>query len=236
MKRRSLLVCIAADGIYLQPMPILSRKTIEREGVEQGISEAMCKMVYQEHGCISTGLFEEWYWEVFFPEVQRPREISGYSGDAVLIIDGLTCHESNGFENDCLDNGVCTKLLPSQSRVDMKINVSRIHRPAGLSRPSKQIVRVLAELQVTLLPPTTIHAFAEAGIQARYSTERRCLMCLMGSATVRCVRRVEDEMEDPAECSDRNQLRQRLHITETAPSNVGDLFPLISHRHTLSPR
>jgi hypothetical protein len=41
------------------PMLILPRKTIEREIVEQEISEAMCKMMYQEYGFISTGLFEE---------------------------------------------------------------------------------------------------------------------------------------------------------------------------------
>jgi hypothetical protein len=58
-KRSSLLVCISVDGTYLKLMLILPWKTIEREVVEQGISEVMYKMVYQEYGFISTGLFEE---------------------------------------------------------------------------------------------------------------------------------------------------------------------------------
>jgi hypothetical protein len=68
-------------------MLILPRKTIEWEIVEQRISKAICKMVYEEHEFISTAVFEEWCWEGFFPEIQRRQEISGYSGDAVLIID-----------------------------------------------------------------------------------------------------------------------------------------------------
>jgi hypothetical protein len=47
-KRSSLLVCIAADGTHLKPLLILPRKTIEPEVLEQGITESMCKMVYQD--------------------------------------------------------------------------------------------------------------------------------------------------------------------------------------------
>jgi hypothetical protein len=65
-KRSSLLVCIAAEGTYLKLLLILPRKTIEPEVFEQGISESMCKMVYQEHGLISTALFEQWFWDVLF--------------------------------------------------------------------------------------------------------------------------------------------------------------------------
>jgi hypothetical protein len=50
-----------------RPIPSdLPRKTIESELIEQGTSEAHAKMVYQEHGFISTALFEEWCMEVFF--------------------------------------------------------------------------------------------------------------------------------------------------------------------------
>jgi hypothetical protein len=65
-KRSSLLLCLAADGTYLKPLLILPRKTIEPEVLEQGISESMCKKVYQEHGFISTTLFEQWCCDAFF--------------------------------------------------------------------------------------------------------------------------------------------------------------------------
>jgi hypothetical protein len=95
-------VCIAADGTYLKLLLILPRKTIEPEVFEQGISESMCKMGYQEHGFISTALFEQWCWDLSFPEIRHRRKITGYAGDAVLIIDGLSCHESDLFEDVCL--------------------------------------------------------------------------------------------------------------------------------------
>jgi hypothetical protein len=92
-KRSLLVVCIGADRTYLKPTLILPKRTIER-GV-------------LEHEFISTGLFEEWCEEVFKIEIQRPREVTGHAGDAVSINDGPTCHESDGFEDGCLDNGMC---------------------------------------------------------------------------------------------------------------------------------
>jgi hypothetical protein len=99
-RRTSLLVCISADGSYLRPLLILPRKTIESELIEQGISEAHAKMVYQEHGFISTALFEEWCLEVFFPELEARRQHLGYWGEAVLILDGLCCHDSDGLQDE----------------------------------------------------------------------------------------------------------------------------------------
>jgi hypothetical protein len=135
---------------------------------------------------------------IFFPEIQRRREISGYSGEAVLIMEGLPCLESSGFEDSSLDNGVFIEVLPAHSSdqlqpydsifVTMKTSASRIQQPARLSRQSKQIVKLLDALQGTLLLPTVIHAFAQAGIHAQYSTEHRCLIYVIDSAAARCIR------------------------------------------------
>jgi hypothetical protein len=69
-KRSSLLVYIAADGIYPKLLLILPTKIIQPEVLEQGISEFMCKMIYQKHGFTSTALFEHWCWDVFFSRNQ----------------------------------------------------------------------------------------------------------------------------------------------------------------------
>jgi hypothetical protein len=58
-----LLVCITADGTYLRPLLIVPRKTIDQELVEQDITSAICKMVHQEYGFITTSTFDEWWWE-----------------------------------------------------------------------------------------------------------------------------------------------------------------------------
>jgi hypothetical protein len=44
----------------------------------------------------------------------------------------------------------------------MKTNASRVRVPAGLSRQSKQIIKIIGALQTTLPPATIIHAFAQA--------------------------------------------------------------------------
>jgi hypothetical protein len=187
-------------------MLILPRETIEREVLEQGINEELCKMVYQEHGFISTALFEEWCWDVFFPEIQRRREAIGYAGDAVLMMDGLTCHESNSFEDACLEHGVCIEILPTHSSDQfqpcdlgvfgaMKTNIARVRTMPGMSKQSRQIVKILGALQTTLLPPTVVHAFAQARIHARHSPEHRCLISVMDASTARCVRHLDGEAE-----------------------------------------
>jgi hypothetical protein len=48
-----------ADGIYLRPLSIHPRKTIESELVKQGINSKLAMMVDQEHGFILTVLFED---------------------------------------------------------------------------------------------------------------------------------------------------------------------------------
>jgi hypothetical protein len=138
---------------------------------------------------------------VFFPEIRHRREITGYAGDAVLIMDGLSCHESDLFDDVCLDSSVRIELLPAHPSdqlqpcdlgvfVAMKRNVSRVCVPVGLSRQSKQIVKIIGALQTTLLPPTLIHAFAQAGIYTRYCPGHRWSMCAIDASTARCVRQL----------------------------------------------
>jgi hypothetical protein len=60
VQRKPLLVCIVANGTDFRPLLILPRKTIESELIEQGIICELTMMVHQEHGFISTVLFEDW--------------------------------------------------------------------------------------------------------------------------------------------------------------------------------
>jgi hypothetical protein len=92
---------IAADGTYLRPLLILPRKTIGNELVEQGVTSELTMMVYQEHGFISTVRFEEWCEDVCFPALEKRRQSVGYWGEAVLILDGLTCHYTDQLQELC---------------------------------------------------------------------------------------------------------------------------------------
>jgi hypothetical protein len=103
MKWNSLLLYIAADGMSLKSLLILPRKTIEKKLFEEDIAKKLAKFVYQEHYFIITIMFKEWCREVCLPELKSWREQFGYWGRAVLIMDVLTCHESNQMENFCFE-------------------------------------------------------------------------------------------------------------------------------------
>lgn len=222
-KRSSLLLCIAADGTWLKPLLILPRKTIEKELLEEGINEQLAQFVYQENGFITTQLFTNWCEQVFFPELQQRRERYHYGGRAVLLMDGLTCHGSDDVEDLCLDNHCFIQFLPPHSSDQvqpcdigifgpMKANITRVNPAAELSKQSKQVVKILGALQTTLLPPTIIHAFAQAGIRSRYCDVHHCLICKVDPTGARCVRGTPGESGRGGDQLPMRTGRQRLPI------------------------
>jgi hypothetical protein len=126
-------------------------------------------MVYQEHCFISTALFEQWCWDMFCMEIRHRREITGYAGNAVLIMDGLSCHESDLFGDICFDSGVRVELLPAHSSDQLqpcdlsalaatKTNVSRVRVPAGLSKQGNQMIKIIGVLQTSCFrQPSFMH-------------------------------------------------------------------------------
>jgi hypothetical protein len=48
----------------------------------------------------------------------------------------------------------------------LNVNICRIHPAADLSKRNKKILQILEVLQITVLPPTINHAFAQAGIHS----------------------------------------------------------------------
>jgi hypothetical protein len=82
----------------------------------------------------------------------------------------------------------------------MKANIARIHPAAALSKQSKQVLKIFGVVQTTLLPPTIIHAFAQAGIHSQYSDEDQCLICRVNPSTARCLRNQEVRVGHEAHC------------------------------------
>jgi hypothetical protein len=76
------------------------------------INSELAMMFHQEHGFISKVLFEDLCYEVFFPELEERRQCLGYWGEAVLILDGLGCHDSNQVQEQCFQRGCWIQLLP----------------------------------------------------------------------------------------------------------------------------
>jgi hypothetical protein len=55
-------------------MLIRPRETIEKALFGEGISGGSGKFIYQGNVFITTTLFTYWWREIFFPELQHPRE------------------------------------------------------------------------------------------------------------------------------------------------------------------
>jgi hypothetical protein len=88
-----MLVAVSADGSYRKPMAIIQRKTYEIELSDVGLTPESVMIVHREHGFIDRVLFELWAATVLFPEIERRHTHVGYAGDAIVILDGCTCHD-----------------------------------------------------------------------------------------------------------------------------------------------
>lgn len=68
---------------------------------------------YSKRTVISPGqLFEDWADQTLFPEIERRRQIYGYTGTAVLILDGYTVQTGDCFLNEYTFRNVCPFILP----------------------------------------------------------------------------------------------------------------------------
>jgi hypothetical protein len=56
----------------------------------------------------------------------------------------------------------------------LKANMTRVHPADDFSKQSKQVLKILGALQTTVLPPTIISAFREAGIGSHHSDKHGC--------------------------------------------------------------
>jgi hypothetical protein len=158
----------------------------------------------------------------FFPELNRGRERFQCWNEAILILDGLTCHDSDAIEDLGLDHGCWTELLSPHASDQiqprdvglfdrLKANMTRVHPADDLSKQSKQVLKILGALQTTLLPPTIISAFSQAGAESHYSDEHNCLICWVSMTCARCVRGVHAAGIDAellsSDCSNRHRIR-----------------------------
>ena len=174
-KRATLLGCIAADGSSLKPFVIVPRRTMEREIILNGYTSEKVTIVHQPNGFIDSKLFEDWADSIFFPEVQRRREVSGYYGMACLILDGCTCHATDWFLEECLFRNISVTFLAAHSSdqtqpLDLgifsvaKAAQQRCRPSMELGQQTKQILKLLYGWHAAVTPPNIIGAFREGGI------------------------------------------------------------------------
>lgn len=94
-KRSTLVHCICADGTMTKPLLIIPRKTLDSVLLKRlTCNNIMIK--YQDKGFANTDLIRTWLEEIFLPTVQQKlneeNQRSGFSSDAILILDGFSAH------------------------------------------------------------------------------------------------------------------------------------------------
>lgn len=66
-----------------------------------GYGENNVLIVSQESGFINSNIFSVWSNEIFFPEIQRKRSETGYTGMEIILLDGCTSHFGDFFLDEC---------------------------------------------------------------------------------------------------------------------------------------
>jgi hypothetical protein len=75
-------ICVAADGSYVRPALILSRKTYDAEFVEYGLAPKKIEIYSQNHAWIDSDTFFDWPKHTLVPDLQRTRVAFDYLAPA----------------------------------------------------------------------------------------------------------------------------------------------------------
>jgi hypothetical protein len=209
-KRASLLMYIAADGTFVEPMVIVPRLTVEQEVYEIGYDPDRIMLEHQENSFISTQLFDKWATEVFFPHVHDVRRRIGYGGWGILLLDGCSCHHSDDFLDRCHDLGILPIFLPAHSfhltqPLDVglfaihKSAIQRVRPPKWMNSQTAQIMKIFGALRAAATPPNIFNAFKQIGLHASWDRSHGALVMPVDLESARkldCERTIEESQRE----------------------------------------
>lgn len=181
-KRSTLVHCICADGTYLKPLVIVPRKTLDNVILKRlCCNNVMIK--FQEKGFTNTELMKVWLTEIFLPFIKQKWEIenkrSGFTGDAVLIMDGMSAHAAALRDINLADYHLSIiYLVPHSSHLTQPLDlvifsIQKLYtnqRKIGLklSNQADKIRSIIKGLQQASTSENIISAFESSGIFHSY--------------------------------------------------------------------
>jgi hypothetical protein len=179
-QRRSMCICIGADGSAMRPFIIVERVTGDEDMRLMGYTEEKVHLSFQKAAFMTKHLWEEWADTVFFPDLARRRRDFQYEGRACLLLDGLTCHYTPAFMDRCAKENVEVIPLVAHSSdqtqpLDLLIfAVAKQHYRSSpdsdlCSDQSRQVDRMMCAIHAA----TTVHNCVQAFIRAGLIPERR---------------------------------------------------------------
>jgi hypothetical protein len=186
-KRSTVLGAIAADGTCLRPLVIVPRKSIEQELYQMGYTQNRIMYGSNESGFITTELFDQWATTELIEYVRKTRIELQYQGEAVLILDGCSCHASDRFLDEMSHFGIVPFFLPPHSSdqtqpLDLgifgleKAEATRIRVPDDVTPQTRQIVKAIGGYLRACLPNCVVSAFRQAGIVSDWHTTHNALV------------------------------------------------------------
>lgn len=108
------MACITGDGSYLKPLIVVKRKTVEARICRLPIADKLY-ISDNESGFITGDIFDTWVKSILIPYVQEKRKQFNYSGPAVLLLDGCSCHYTSTLYRLCNENNIKIFFLPPHS-------------------------------------------------------------------------------------------------------------------------
>jgi hypothetical protein len=114
-QRWTFRACIAADGYWMKPFMIVDRATVEAVVGLYGYDSSSVFLAPQENAFMMTHLFELWAREVVFPAVAQRWAEFGYTGMALLLLDGLGSHHTDEFLQTCAGEDIDVLFLVPHS-------------------------------------------------------------------------------------------------------------------------
>jgi hypothetical protein len=197
-KRITLIACIAADGSFLRPALVISRKTFEDELMLFGYTEEKIDIYDQPKAYIDRDIFITWLSDTFVPEVAVRREKYNYSGPVFLIMDNCTSHSGDDFEEMCTENGIIPILIPPHSSnqlqmLDLSIfgvtkrYIARANRLEKVNIQTNHIHTVLQGFYSAATPANIVASFLNWGISLTMDPETRAILCTINPQAARCL-------------------------------------------------
>ena len=185
-KRSTLVHCICAYGTAMKPLLIIPRKTLDSILLKR----LTCNNVninFQEKGYANTNLIKKWLEEIFLPTVlekwNAENKRSGYTGPAVLILDGFSAHAKALSQIQLNQYHLrLIYLVPHSSHLcqplDLvifcvqKLFTTKIKLSCSLGGQADQIRSILKGIQESCTTENIISAFESSGIFRIY--DRTC--------------------------------------------------------------
>jgi hypothetical protein len=115
-KRITLVACVAADGSFVKPSLIISRKTFEDELVLFGFVPGENVDFYnQGKAYMDHDIFYTWLRDTLIPDIVKKRKALHYKGPACLILDNCSSHKGDDVDALCEKYNLKLLWIPPHS-------------------------------------------------------------------------------------------------------------------------